>query len=74
MYKLIIVDDEKSIRNGLCNYFPWEQTGFETPVQFDNGKSALNFLMKNKVHVALTDIRMPVMDGIEFAKQISERN
>lgn len=74
IYKLIIIDDEHSICNGLCNYFPWEHVGFEVAAHFDNGKEALQYVMENKIHAVLTDIRMPVMDGIEFARQIAEKN
>ena len=72
MYKLIIVDDECAIRNGLCNYFPWGDIGFEVVTSFENGKLALDYLNANMVDVVLTDVKMPVMDGIELAKQIFE--
>ena len=72
MYKLILVDDEIEIRNGLKNYFPWHDIGFEVIGTFANGKQALNFMMQNSVDVVLTDIRMPVMDGIELIRKMKE--
>jgi len=72
MYKLILVDDEIEIRNGLKNYFPWQDIGFEVIGTFGNGKQALDFLMHNHVDVVLTDIRMPVMDGIELIRKMKE--
>ncbi len=70
-YKLLIVDDEMQSRTTLCNCFPWEQVGFELAGQASNGRLAIDFLKKNPVHVLLSDIYMPVMDGIELVKTIS---
>ncbi|WP_163536062.1 response regulator [Gracilibacillus sp. YIM 98692] len=72
MYKILLVDDEKEIRYGLKNYFPWNQLGFEVIEECENGKEALKYLRDHSVDVVLTDIRMPVMDGIELAKQIQQ--
>jgi two-component system, response regulator YesN len=70
VYKLVVVDDEYESRNTLCNCFPWNEVGFEVIKQFDNGKVALDYLLKNSVDVVLCDIRMPIMSGIDLAKEI----
>lgn len=70
MYKLLIVDDEYEIRNGLCNYFPWDQIGFEIAGCIDNGQKALDFMHKNTIDVLLCDVKMPVSTGIDVAKQL----
>lgn len=70
MYKLLIVDDEYEIRNGLRNYFPWDQIGFEVVSCIDNGRKALDFIQKNSVDVLLCDVKMPVLTGIDVAKQL----
>lgn len=74
MYKLIIVDDEAEIRDGLGHYFPWSQLGFEIVAQLENGLQALNFIENNPVDVMLCDIRMPFMDGLELAKVLHSKN
>lgn len=74
LYKLLIVDDETEVRSGLCNYFPWQEVGFEVVGQCANGKDAENFLDCHTVDVLLCDIRMPVMDGIELARRLRSRN
>ena len=74
MYKLIIVDDEYLIRDGLRNYFPWSNIGFEVMADLENGKEALDYIHSNPVDVVLTDIKMPTMDGIEFARLVSQRS
>lgn len=71
-FKMVIVDDEIATREALCNYFPWSELGFEVVNQFDNGKQALDFIKHNPLHVVFSDIRMPVMTGIELAKELFE--
>jgi YesN/AraC family two-component response regulator len=75
LYKLIIVEDDIHIRTGLSNFFPWGEIGFELAGSFANGQDALDFLAGSgvpHVDVILSDIRMPVMDGLELAEQIKK--
>lgn len=74
MYEILIVDDEVSSRNILASCFPWDEQGFHICGQMDNGQDALEFLKKNVVHVMLTDISMPGMNGIELAKTIADQS
>jgi YesN/AraC family two-component response regulator len=71
MYKLIIIDDEKEIREGLKNFFPWATLDFEVIDSFSNGRNALDFIAENPVDIVLTDIRMPFMTGIQLAEILS---
>lgn len=73
-YSLIIVDDEEKIREGLVNLFPWNQQGFNVSNQFSNGKHALEYIEKNHVNVVLTDIRMPIMSGIDLSNELSSKH
>ncbi len=70
MYRLIIVEDEENIRQGLLYLFPWEDLNFRIAGDFSNGRDALSFIEANEVDAVLTDIRLPVMDGIELAQSI----
>lgn len=70
MYKLLLVDDEKETRTGLRNYFPWKEIGFEIVGEAENGADALSFLETERVDVVLSDIQMPIMDGLELAQEI----
>lgn len=72
MYQLLIVDDEESIRTGLAECYPWENMGFSAPVTFADGKKALEYLIDNPVHAILSDIRMPLMDGLELAQRAAQ--
>ncbi len=65
----MIVDDEYEIRNGLGNYVPWEELGFLVVGLFGNGRDAVEFLQGQVVDVLMTDIRMPVIDGMELIRQ-----
>lgn len=73
MYKLVLVDDEAEIRNGLSQYFPWHEVGFELIAQFDNGRKALDYMLVQPVDALLCDIRMPVMTGLEVAGELHRR-
>ncbi|MFV0344318.1 MAG: response regulator [Anaerocolumna sp.] len=68
MYKLLLVDDEAKLLSGLCDYYPWNELGFEIAGKMSNGKQAYDYILNNEVDVVLTDILMPVMNGIELAE------
>lgn len=70
MYNLLITDDESEIRNGLSNYFPWHEFGFQVVGQACDGEGALAFIDEQPVDVLLCDIRMPALSGIEVAERL----
>lgn len=72
MYKILIVDDEIEIRNGLYHY-NWKNLGFIPVGCASNGLEALDLISKNPVDVVLCDVMMPKLKGIEFSKIIHER-
>ena len=69
MMNVLIIDDEIQIRKGLRMKIDWEEEGFEIVAEASNGQEALEKLKHQKVDIAITDVRMPIMDGIEFVKQ-----
>lgn len=73
MIKVLIVDDEPYIRQGLKILINWEQYGFEVCDEASNGKEALELLMKTEYDLVVTDIKMPVMSGIELIEQTWEK-
>lgn len=70
MYRIIIVDDEEIILDGIKEIFPWSENGFEVVGGFNNAKDALKFVEKEKVDVIFTDISMPETSGLELANQL----
>lgn len=72
VYRLIIVDDEEEIRKGLASYFPWEELGYTVVATADDGRKAIELVRQGKVDVVFSDIRMPVMSGLDLARAIFE--
>ncbi|HEY0828863.1 MAG TPA: response regulator [Bacilli bacterium] len=70
MYKLIVVDDEEMIREGIVNSVPWNDMGFEVVGVAGNGLEALERIKIHKPDIVLTDIRMPEMNGIELIEHL----
>lgn len=73
MYKLLIVDDEPTVRSGLRSYFDWSSYGVEIVGEADDGDVALELMEQKRPDLVLTDVRMPNMDGITLSRHISTR-
>lgn len=67
--RILIVDDELHIREVLGNYFRF--LGYDVLVA-GNGKDALDVMMALRCDVVISDIIMPVMDGVELLRNIRE--
>ncbi len=68
---ILYVEDDKDIRdymNILLKSF------FDTTYTAENGKEALEIYEKKHIDIILSDIAMPIMDGIEFSREIKKRN
>ena len=75
MYRLVIVDDEPHILEGLKNLYPWENLGFEVTATFQNGRDALDYINTHgHIDVVMTDIQMPVLSGVELAQNLRDSN
>lgn len=74
MVKVVIVDDEKMIREGLTRTIPWNDMGVEVVGTAGNGQMALEIIREKKPHIVLTDIRMPKMDGLQLLQRVREEN
>lgn len=72
MMKVIIADDEIQIRKGLRMKVDWEEEGFQIAGEASNGKEVLELLGKMDIDLVLTDMRMPIMDGLELAKRCQQ--
>jgi len=70
MIKLLIVDDEPFIRQGLKILINWEQYGYEIVGEACNGLEAIKELEKKEVDIIITDIKMPEMNGIELIEYV----
>ncbi|WP_168735786.1 response regulator transcription factor [Cohnella fermenti] len=73
MRKILLVDDEMFARKGLIGLIPWEQFGFEVAGEAEDGEEALALIEQVKPDVVITDIRMPVLDGLELIQEVRSR-
>lgn len=71
-YKIVIVDDETLMREGLKTVIDLEDD-MDVVGTFENGRVALGPIRKLRPDVVLLDIRMPVMDGMACLKAIKQR-
>lgn len=70
--KLLIADDDPLIRESLKIIIGLDKD-FEILNTVENGQQALNFCIKTSVDVALLDVRMPIMNGVQAVKEISSK-
>ncbi len=68
--KIMIVDDEVIIRNGLCTVIDWKELGLDLIPPAASAEEALERIPDEKPNILLTDIRMTGMDGIELMKEV----
>lgn len=66
MINILLVDDEPLIREALLTLLDWEGHGFRIVGEAYNGMEALKIMAEKQVDIVLTDIKMPVMDGLEL--------
>ncbi|WP_082795415.1 response regulator transcription factor [Alkalihalobacillus trypoxylicola] len=71
--KVLIVDDETLIRQGIKHLIDWEKEGFTIIGEAANGKEALELIEYEQPHIVITDIIMPLMDGKELTKIIKKQ-
>jgi len=70
MMKVLIVDDESIIREGLKTIINWTQYGFEICDTASNGREGLQKVQEHRPDLAIVDIKMPVMDGIKMVEKL----
>ncbi len=70
MFKVLLVDDEPSVINGLKNIIPWNELGYDVTGSAYNGEDGLNTVRELLPDLVITDIKMPVFDGLELIKRV----
>ena len=66
MYRVVLVDDERIILEGLSRTVPWESMGCTVAGTAGNGAEGLRMVHELRPDILLTDIRMPNMDGLSM--------
>ncbi|WP_438763672.1 response regulator transcription factor [Enterococcus sp. AZ194] len=72
-WNLLIIDDEKIIREGMANYLPLLAVKKERIFLAATGQQALDLLEKQSIQVAFVDINLPDMNGLDLIQLISQR-
>ncbi|WP_234124727.1 response regulator transcription factor [Clostridium hydrogenum] len=72
MFSILIVDDDKIIRMGLKKIIESNMEGFEVIGEAPNGVKALEVIKELRPDILITDIKMPVMNGIELINNINK--
>lgn len=72
MYSMVILDDEKIVLQGIQKLCQKEDFGFVIKGAFVDSLKALDALPGLRPHLIITDVRMPQMDGLEFARRAKE--
>ncbi|MFI2857370.1 response regulator [Paenibacillus sp. JSM ZJ436] len=74
LIKLMVVDDEQIFRDYLCTLLPWEEYGMTIAAVAKNGQDALTQAESSMPDIALIDISMPFMDGLQLSEALKQRS
>jgi two-component system response regulator YesN len=74
MFKVLLVEDEAFIRNGLKKMVEGLVHGFKVTAEAKDGEEALEFMKRDIPDLMITDIRMPRMDGLSLIQRIKEHH
>lgn len=72
MYTVVFADDEIELRQAILQRIDWEGLGFRVVADAENGVEALEAVEQHEPDLLITDIRMPLMTGIELARRVRE--
>lgn len=72
MWNVLIVEDEVLARNYLHAVIKKTKSNFQVIGEASNGEEAVRFIREHKPHLVVTDIIMPLMDGVQLLRQMRE--
>ena len=70
MLSILLVEDEKLELETLRDYVDWEKLSIEKVYTARNGRSALECIAEHEPDIMITDIQMPVMNGVELTRRV----
>lgn len=73
MYRILVVDDEPAAIKHICNIIAIKCPQFEVTAAAEHGQEALKRMEEDLPDILITDVKMPVMDGIALAEKVRER-
>lgn len=72
MFKVLIVDDDQIIRQGIARNIDWEAHDFQVVAKAGNGLEGLELVKDYQPQIVISDIRMPLLDGLEMTGRIND--
>ena len=66
MYRIVLIDDEPLVLAGIASLIPWEEYDCTIVGKATNGNRAMELILDLNPDIVITDIRMPVMNGLEL--------
>ncbi|MCR5640283.1 MAG: response regulator [Lachnospiraceae bacterium] len=74
MYKIVVIDDEKLVRQGIVLEIDWNAVGGSVVGEAENGREGLEVIRRLQPDLIVCDIRMPDMDGLEMLRILREED
>ncbi|WP_426452610.1 response regulator transcription factor [Paenibacillus sp. S-38] len=74
MWKIAIIDDDRNVLEGMKRAIPWEELNSEWAGEALNGEEGLHMIHSHDPDIVITDIYMPVMNGLEMIEKLRERD
>lgn len=68
MYKVLIIDDEEPLREAINILGDWEALGVDEVLEATNGQAGLELMREKPVNIALVDMKMPEMNGLDLLR------
>lgn len=72
MYNVVIIDDEALVRIGLKSMINWKEQDCEVIGEASNGQEGYDLIVNSNPHIVITDIKMPLMDGLAMIRKLRE--
>ncbi|WP_067837967.1 response regulator transcription factor [Amphibacillus sediminis] len=72
MNRVVLVDDEQFVRKGIIALMDWQAIRYQVVGEASNAEDALQTILEQEPDVVLTDIRMPVYDGLKLIQRVKE--
>lgn len=74
MFTVILIDDERIIREGLRKMIPWKDLGCEIVAEAEDGIEGLEMIKEHVPDIIISDIRMPRQDGLDMIEKMRDLN
>ncbi|GFN31065.1 response regulator transcription factor [Paenibacillus xylaniclasticus] len=72
MWKIVIIDDDRQVLQGMKQAIPWDELNAEWAGEAMNGVDGLEVIQRVQPDIVLTDIYMPVMNGLDMIERLRE--